>query len=130
MSNSTREVYFFGPDNYIYPNPSTMKKFTDAIQNKEIEESMVTIPIKPMKKIIGTNPQMNIGITGLRYLAGGGSFNVTPQIYLAKAYQSEFNQTSGYRMIKIHMPLNCLDIMREAWDELAVYLEKHNLHVK
>ena len=130
MAHSTREMYFFGPDNYIYPNPSTMKKFIDAIQKKEIEESMVNTAVMPMKKIVGTNPPMSIGITGLRYLSGGGTFNVTPQIYIAKAYQSENNQISGFKLIKIHMPLNCLDNVKEAFNQLSTYLEEHGIKTK
>ena len=124
MSHSNRDVYFFGPDNYIYPNPSTMKKFIDAIQKKEIEEEMVSIMVKPMKKIVGVNPSMYIGITGLRYLSGGGTFNVTPQIYVAKQYQSEQNYSAaGFKMIKIHMPLHCLDNVKDAYHELSTFLE-------
>ena len=127
MAHSTREMYFFGPDNYIYPNASTMKKFIDAIQRNEIEEAMVNTPVMPMKKIVGTNPPMSIGITGLRYLSGGGSFNVTPQIYIAKAYQSEYNQTSGFKLIKIHMPLSCLENIKECFNQLSAYLEEHGV---
>ena len=127
MAHSTREMYFFGPDNYIYPNPSTMKKFIDAIQRNEIEEAMVNTPVMPMKKIVGTNPPMSIGITGLRYLSGGGSFNVMPQIYIAKAYQSEYNQTSGFKLIKIHMPLSCLENVKECFNQLSTYLEEHGI---
>ena len=125
MSNSNRDMYFFGPDNYIYPNPSTMKKFIDAIQKKEIDEEMVSTMVKPMKKIVGVNPSMHIGITGLRYLSGGGTFNVSPQIYIAKQYQSEQNYTAtGFKMIKIHMPLHCLDNVKNAFNELSTHLEK------
>ena len=130
MGHSTREMYFFGPDNYLYPNPSTMKKFIDAIQKKEIDEAMVNTAVMPMKKIVGTNPPMSIGITGLRYLSGGGTFNVTPQIYIAKAYQNENNQVSGFKLIKIHMPLNCLDNVREAFNQLSTYLEERGIKTR
>ena len=50
MSNSQWEAYFFGPDDYIDPNPSTMKKFIDALKKEQIAESTVNIMIGPMKK--------------------------------------------------------------------------------
>ena len=88
-SHPNRENYFVGPDSYIYTNASTMKKFIDVIKKKQLDENIVSIPIKPMSKVVATNPRVKIGITGSRYIfTNGGGFGVSPIIYIAKEYVS------------------------------------------
>ena len=88
-THSTRETFFIGPDDYIYTNASSMKKFIDIIQNDQIDESLISIPIKPMSKIISTNPRITIGVTGSRYIRqNGGGYGVSPILYIAKEYVS------------------------------------------
>ena len=88
-SHSNRETFFIGPDNYIYTNPSTMKKFVDMLKKNQIPESLICIPIKPMSKVVATNPRITIGVTGSRFIyQNGGGYGVTPIFYIAKEYVS------------------------------------------
>ena len=71
----------------MYINPSTMKKFIDVFKTDKVDEKMVSLPIKPMYKIICLNPQMTVGITGLRCIQKiGGGLNVWPIVYIKKEY--------------------------------------------
>ena len=83
-----RESYFFGPDNYIYTNPSTMKKFVDALKKNEVDEKTVVSAIKPMRKLISTNPNTYFGITGSRYIVNGGGLGVASVFYVAREFVS------------------------------------------
>ena len=89
MSHPARETFFIGPDNYIYPNASAMKKFVEAIKKKEVKEKAVSIPIPPMYKVISTNPRFTIGVTGSRYISPNGEgYRVQPIFFLGKEYVS------------------------------------------
>ena len=91
-SHPARETFFIGPDNYIYHNASSMKKFVDALNRKQIDEKSVSIPIPPMSKIISTNPRITVGVTGSRYISSNGEgFRVQPIVYLGKEYVSCIN---------------------------------------
>ena len=71
----------------MYINPATMKKFIDVIRSGEVNEKLVSLPIKPMYKIVCLNPQMTVGITGLRCIQKfGGGLNVWPIIYVKKEF--------------------------------------------
>lgn len=88
-SHSNRETFFVGPDNYIYTNPSTMKKFVDVLRKKQIDEKAISLPLKPMSKVVATNPRITIGITGSRYiLQNGGGYGSSPIFFIAKEYVS------------------------------------------
>ena len=88
-SHPNRENFFVGPDSYVYNNASTMKKFIDVVKKKQLDERIVSIPIKPMSKVVATNPRIKIGLTGSRYiLSNGGGFGVSPIFYIAKEYVS------------------------------------------
>ena len=52
----------------MYINPATLKKFIELIKNKKVDETSVSLPIKPMYKVVYLNPQVTIGITGLRHI--------------------------------------------------------------
>ena len=52
----------------MYINPATPKKFIDLIKNKKVDEKSVSLPIKPMYKVVYLNPQVTVGITGLRHI--------------------------------------------------------------
>ena len=89
-SHSHREQYFIGddgvsktvqdlrisflktltcfPQQYIYPNPATMKKFIEAFKNKEVSSQSVSLPFAPMSKVIGSNPRIVIGVSGVRHI--------------------------------------------------------------
>ena len=51
-----------------------MKKFVEALRNNEVDESVISIPISPMTKVVATNPRITLGVTGSRYIQqnGGG----------------------------------------------------------
>ena len=59
-----------------------MKKFIDALKKEQIEESTANIMIGPMKKVFTTNPSIIVGVNGLRYIANGGSFCMSPIFYI------------------------------------------------
>ena len=122
-ANNSRDMYFIGPDNYIYPNPSTMKKFISKLEKKQLSERSVSIIIKPMRKVISTNPRTVVGITGIRYIHGGGTYNVQTVIYQAKEYTHENSQTCTFKLIKIHVPFMCLSKTKNTYDELYDYME-------
>ena len=52
----------------MYINPATLKKFIELIKNKKVDEKSVNLPIKPMYKVVYLNPQVTVGITGLRHI--------------------------------------------------------------
>ena len=89
MSHPARETFFLGPDNYIYHNASSMKKFVDAIQKKQVNEKAISIPMSPMSKVVSTNPRLTVGVTGSRYISHDGEgYRVQPIFYLGKEYVS------------------------------------------
>ena len=88
-SHPNRETFFVGPDKYIYNNASSMKKFVDALKKNRLDEKIVSIPIKPMSKVVATNPRITVGVTGSRYiLQNGGGYGVSPIFFIAKEYVS------------------------------------------
>ena len=68
----------------MYTNISTMKKFIELLRNKEIDEKIVSLPIRPMSVKASTNPPTTIGVTGLRYIQKGGGVAVWPVFYIEK----------------------------------------------
>ena len=88
-AHPNRETFFIGPDSYIYANASSMKKFVDILRKEQIDENSISIAIKPMSKVIATNPRITIGVTGSRYIRhNGGGYGVSPILYIAKEYVS------------------------------------------
>ena len=63
-----------------------MKKFIEVIKAKKIDEKLVCLPIKPMHKVVYLNPQVTVGITGLRLIQKGGGLAVWPVVYLKKEH--------------------------------------------
>ena len=88
-SHPNRETFFVGPDSYIYNNSSSMKKFVDVLKKKQLDETIISIPIKPMSKVVATNPRITLGVTGSRYIRqNGGGYGVLPIFYITKEYVS------------------------------------------
>ena len=69
---------------YIYPNPATMKKFIEALKNKEVSLPMVSLPFAPMSKVIASNPRIMIGVTGVRHIQRTAGLSVWPVFYMSK----------------------------------------------
>ena len=107
--HSTREAYFFGTDNvsfkfkfyqfycrnnqifipvHVYKSGHT-KKFNELIKNKKVDEKSISLPIKPMYKVVYLNPQVTVGITGLRHIQKAGGLSTWPVIYMKKEHVSK-----------------------------------------
>ena len=73
----------------MYTNANTLKKYIEMFNKKQIDEKLVTLPIKPMYKIVALNPQMTVGITGLRCIQKGGfGLSMWPIVYIKKEHVS------------------------------------------
>ena len=71
----------------MYVNPSTMRKFIEVMNSSKIDERTVTLPIKPMFKVVAMNPQVAVGVTGLRcILKAGGGLAMWPVVYIKKEH--------------------------------------------
>ena len=75
---------------YMYINPATLKKFIELIKNKKVDERSVSLPIKPMYKVVH-NPQVTVGITGLRHIQKAGGLSTWPVIYMKKEHVSKID---------------------------------------
>ena len=73
----------------MYINPATLKKFIELIKNKKVEEKSVSLPIKPMYKVVYLNPQVTVGITGLGHIQKAGGLSTWPVIYMKKEHVSK-----------------------------------------
>ena len=68
MAHPTRETFFIGPDNYIYQNSASMKKFVDALKKNYVTEKSISIPITPMSTLmILIAVQSGINVQGDRF---------------------------------------------------------------
>ena len=141
-NHSSRETFFVGPDSYIYNNASSLKKFVEILKKKQLDEKVISIPIKPMSKVVATNPRITIGVTGSRYiLQNGGGYGVSPIFFIAKEYVSYIiflclfiinyicyyfllqmnanNQSSSnLKQVKIQMPITALESIANSINEL------------
>ena len=71
----------------MYVNVSTLKKFVEIMNTSKIDERTVTLPIKPMYKVVAMNPQVAVGLTGLRcILKAGGGLAMLPIVYIKKEH--------------------------------------------
>ena len=71
----------------MYVNVSTLKKFVEIMSASKIDERTVTLPIKPMYKVVAMNPQVAVGLTGLRcILKAGGGLAMWPIVYIKKEH--------------------------------------------
>ena len=70
----------------MYINPATLKKFIELIKNKKVYEKIVSLPIKLMYKVVYLNPQVTVGITGLRHIQKAGGLSTWPVIYMKKEH--------------------------------------------
>ena len=48
-----------------------MKKFIEALRNKEVDLEHISLPFVPMSKSVSTNPLIRMGITVVRHLQAG-----------------------------------------------------------
>ena len=72
----------------MYINPATLKKFIELIK-KVLGEKSVSLPVKPMYKVVYLNPQVTVGITGLRHVKKAGGLSTWPVIYMKKEHVSK-----------------------------------------
>ena len=127
LSHSARDVYFIAPDGYVYPNQSTMKKVSDAVKKKEIDEKTIASLVPPIKRIVAVNPRITFGITGLRYIGSGGGFGVQTIFYVAKEYMNDKDQTSGsLKLVKVQIPITALDNFGKAVKSAIEIMEEVN----
>ena len=87
---------------YMYINPATLKKFIELIKNKKVDEKSVSLPIKPMYKVVYLNPQVTVGITGLRHIQKAGGLSTWPVIYMKKEHVSK-NDSEKLSTFKPHL---------------------------
>ena len=73
----------------MYINPATLKKFIEVIKNKKVDEKSVSLPVKPMYKVVYLNSQVTVGITGLRHIQKAGGLSTWPVIYMKKEHASK-----------------------------------------
>ena len=73
----------------MYINPVTLKKFIELIKTKKVDEKSISLPIKPMYKVVYLNPQVTVGITGLRHIQKAGGLSAWPVIYVKKEHLSK-----------------------------------------
>ena len=127
LSHSARDVYFIAPDGYVYPNQSTMKKVSDAVKKKEIDEKTIASLVPPIKRVVAVNPRITFGITGLRYIGSGGGFGVQTIFYVAKEYMTEKDQTSGcLKLVKVQIPISALENFGRAVNSAIQIMEEVN----
>ena len=72
----------------MYINPATLKKFIELIKTKKVDEKSISLPIKPMYTAVYLNPQMTVGIRGLRHIQKAGGLSALPVIYVKKEHVS------------------------------------------
>ena len=75
---------------YIYTNPTTLRKFIEVLSNEEVDEKSVSLPIYPMSKVVINNPQVTVGISGIRHIQRGGGLALWPVLYIKKEHVSKF----------------------------------------
>ena len=127
LSHSARDVYFIAPDGYVYPNQSTMKKVSDAVKKREIDEKTIASLVQPIKRVVAVNPRITFGITGLRYIGSGGGFGVQTIFYVAKEYMTEKDQTSGcLKLVKVQIPISALENFGRAVNSAIEILNEVN----
>ena len=127
LSHSPRDVYFIGPDGYVYPNQSTMKKVLDAVKKNQIDEKSIASIVQPIKRVVAVNPRITFGITGIRYIGSGGGFGVQTIFYVAKEYMTEKDQTSGcLKLVKVQIPINALENFGRAVNSAIEIMEEIN----
>ena len=64
-----------------------MKKFIEIMNSSKFDEKPVTLPIKPMYKVVAMNLQIAVGLTGLRcILKAGGGLAMWPIVYIKKEH--------------------------------------------
>ena len=71
----------------MYANPSTLKKFIEVLSTDKLDERSVTLPIEPMYKVVAMNPQVAVGVTGLRIVQKAtGGLAMWPIVYVRKEH--------------------------------------------
>ena len=131
----------------MYINPATLKKFIELIKTKKVDEKSISLPIKPMYKVVYLNPQVTVGITGLRHIQKAGGLSAWPVIYVKKEHVStsnsvkilskktffqynENNQQYSTKIMKIQVPLRGLEEITKAFMELCFGIKKKLPHIQ
>ena len=127
----------------MYINLATLKKFIELIKNKKVDEKSVSLPIKPMYKVAYLNPQVTVGITGLRHIQKAGGLSTWLVIYMKKEHvrkidskncsllkphlfqYNENNQQYSTKIMKIQVPLRGLEEITKAFMELCFGINKN-----
>ena len=61
-----------------------MKKFIEALKNKEVTTQSVSLPFAPMSKVIASNPRIVIGVSGVRHIQRAAGLSMWPVFYVSK----------------------------------------------
>ncbi len=72
-----------------------MKKFIEALKNKEVDLEHISLPFTPMSKSVSTNPLIKIGVTGVRHLQRAGGLAVWPVFYISQVQVRRTKSTTS-----------------------------------
>ena len=86
----------------MYINSATLKKFIELMKNKKVDEKSVSLPIKPMYNFVYLNPQVTVGITGLRHIQKAGGLSTWPVIYMKKEHVRKIDN-ENCSLLKPHL---------------------------
>ena len=115
-----------------------MRKFIEALKEKEIAVKSVSLPFTPMHRVISNNPKIIIGIRGVRHIQRTGGLSIWPVFYISKdqvmflsegkkvRYQffsmfqyNDNNKSHNTKVLRVNFPLHKLDEMTEGLLELC-----------
>ena len=115
-----------------------MRKFIEALKEKEVAVKSVSLPFTPMHRVISNNPKIIIGISGVRHIQRAGGLSIWPVFYISKdqvmflskvkksmisilpMFQyNDNNKTHSTKVLRVNFPLHKLDEMTEGLLELC-----------
>ena len=115
-----------------------MRKFIEALKEKEVAVKSVSLPFTPMHRVISNNPKVIIGISGVRHIQRAGGLSVWPVFYISKdqvmflseeksvilifsrCFQyNDNNKSHNTKVLRVDFPLHKLDEITEGLMELC-----------
>ena len=72
-----------------------MKKFIEALRNKEVDLEHISLPFVPMSKSVSMNPLIRLGITGVRHLQRAGGLAIWPVFYISQVQVRRTTRSSA-----------------------------------
>ena len=112
FANSNEAEFFFLQ--YIYPNLSTMRKFIEAMKERNVTPESVSLPFIPMSRVISQNPKITIGISGVRHIQRAGGLAVWPVFFFTKEQVNKPHFFKNQQLLCLLMRLIFLSPPRSA----------------